>query len=245
MVIPARSASTRLPRKLLLNETGRSVLEHTYLAACGAKRPSGVCIAAADAVIAADVHRFGGHCEMTDPEAKSGTDRVAEVAKRMPQYGIFVNVQGDEPEIDPAQIDQVVELLESDEQAVMATLAVPIRDQDRLVDPACVKVVTDSAGRALYFSRSPIPCSREWDDALLDTEPALFWQHLGIYAYRREFLLQFGGLDASNLEATESLEQLRVLQAGYTIGVGTTMHAAKGIDTLADYQAFVSRARAC
>ena len=245
VVIPARSASTRLPQKLLLRETGRSVLEHTYLAACRATRAHGVCVAAADEMIAADVRRFGGDCVMTDPLAQSGTDRVAEVARAMPAVDIFVNVQGDEPEIDPAQIDQVIDLITSDPQAAMATLAVPIREKQRLFDPACVKVVFDSAGRALYFSRSPIPHPRNWRDSMLDDEPTRFWQHLGIYAYRRDFLLRFSELAPSGLEATESLEQLRVLEAGYAIQVGATQHAAKGIDTWDDYRAFVSRARAC
>ncbi len=245
VVIPARAASTRLPRKLLLRETGRSVLEHTYLAACQARHPRGVCVAAADRSIAADVTRFGGQYQMTDPEAPSGTDRVAEVARQMPHIEIFVNVQGDEPEIDPAQIDQLVELLAADHAASIATLAVPITDRRRLEDPACVKVVTDGEGRALYFSRSPIPHPRQWSPDLLEADPPLFWQHLGIYAYRREFLLEFGALPPSRLEATESLEQLRVLEAGHAIRVGRTSHAARGIDTLDDYRAFVSRARAC
>ncbi len=245
VVIPARTASTRLPNKLLLRDTGRSVLEHTYLAACQARRPQGVCIAAADAAIAADASRFGGRFQMTRTDLPSGTDRVAAVARSMPHISIFVNVQGDEPEIDPDQIDQLIELLEADPSAAMATLAVPITERERLEDPACVKVVVDSAGRALYFSRSPIPHPREWSDDLLTCDPPLFWQHLGIYAYRRDFLLQFGDLPASRLESIESLEQLRVLEAGHPIRVGFTQHAARGIDTWDDYRAFVSRAKAC
>ena len=245
VVIPARSASTRLPNKLLLRETGRSVLEHTYLAACRAEKPRGVCVAAADTAIAADVTRFAGRYEMTDPELPSGTDRVAAVARRLPAIDIFVNVQGDEPEIDPRQIDQLIEILESDLEADMATLAVPIRSRERLEDPACVKVVVDQHGRALYFSRSPIPHPRSWSDDLLAADPPLFWQHLGIYAYRREFLLRLSSLPPSRLERTESLEQLRVLEAGSTIRVGFTEHASRGIDTWDDYRAFVRRAQAC
>ena len=242
VVIPARIASTRLPRKLLLRDTGMSVLEHTYRAACRAQRPEAVWIAAADDEIAREAQAIGACVQRTDPEAPSGTDRVAEVARDLEGVDIIVNVQADEPEIQPEQIDQVVELLERDATASMSTLAVPIRSPERLRDPACVKVVFDRSGRAIYFSRAAIPYAREWDDRLLDHDPPTFWQHLGIYAYRREFLLELAKLPRSPLEAIESLEQLRVLQHGHAIQVGTTSHGLKGIDTLEDYRAFVARA---
>jgi len=126
---------------------------------------------------------------------------------------------------------------------VMATLATPIRDRTQLDDPACVKVVFDATARAMYFSRSPIPHAREWDDSLLANEPARFHQHLGIYAYRREFLLELAGWPPSPLEQLEKLEQLRVLEAGHTILVGVVDEPSVGIDTAADYQAFVVRYR--
>ncbi len=245
VVIPARAASTRLPRKLLLRDTGHSILEHTYLAAQQARRPWGICVAAADQDIAEDVARFGGSWQPTDPDAPSGTDRVAEVARQLRETEIIVNVQGDEPEIDPAQIDQVIQLLETNPQAVISTLATPIRDKQQLEDPACVKVVFDHAGRALYFSRSPIPHVREWEDCHLHRDPPIFFQHLGIYAYRRDFLLEFSQLPKSHMEQVEKLEQLRVLDAGYSIQVGVTDHVSRGIDTLADYQAFVRRTLKC
>ena len=157
IVIPARLASTRLPRKLLLRETGKTLLEHTYEAASRARRPNGVCVAADTAEIFAAVRAFGGNVEMTDPQAASGADRVAEVARRLEGVDIIVNVQGDEPELSGESIDLVIGLLEQDAAAVMATLATPIRSRRQLEDPACVKVVFDASGRALYFSRSPIP----------------------------------------------------------------------------------------
>src|SRR5580698_7212583 len=145
LVIPARLASTRLPRKLLLSETGKPLIQHTYEAARRAARPSGVCVATDHEEIAAAVRRFGGEVRMTSPECASGTDRVAEVARQMPEVEIFVNVQGDEPELSGEAIDLVIELLARDPGAVMATLATPIRSRRQLDDPACVKVVFDGS----------------------------------------------------------------------------------------------------
>jgi 3-deoxy-manno-octulosonate cytidylyltransferase (CMP-KDO synthetase) len=245
LIIPARLASTRLPRKLLLKDTGRSVLQHTYEAACRATRPAGVCVAADHPEIAAEVQSFGGRVVMTDPAAASGTDRVAEVARSWTDVDIVVNVQGDEPEVAAASIDLTIQLLEDHPEAVMATLATPIRQRARLDDPACVKVVLGHGGHALYFSRSPIPYARTWDDRLLDSHPATFHQHLGLYAYRRDFLLRFASTPPGKLEQIESLEQLRVLEAGFQILVGIVDEPTKGIDTLADYEAFVRRMRSC
>ncbi len=242
IVIPARLASTRLPQKLLLRETGKPLLQHTFEAACGARKPSGVTIAVDCEELAVVAQAFGGQVVMTDQALPSGTDRVAAVALDMPDVDVFVNVQGDEPEITAGAIDQVVDLLEANPQASVATLAAPIREHTRLEDPACVKVVRDNAGRALYFSRSPIPHAHSWDDAMLNSEPPVFLQHIGIYAYRRDFLLRLHRLPSSPLEAIEKLEQLRFLQAGCEIMVGTIDHAPKGIDTPADYRAFVQRA---
>jgi 3-deoxy-manno-octulosonate cytidylyltransferase (CMP-KDO synthetase) len=241
IVIPARLASTRLPRKLLLNETGRTLIEHTYRAAQQARRATGVCVAADHEEIAAAVRAFGGEVIMTSPECPSGTDRVAEVARRMPDAEILVNVQGDEPELSGEAIDLVVDLLESTPTAVMATLATPIRDRAKLNDPSCVKVVFDRSGRALYFSRSAIPHVRDWRDEFLTGEPASFHQHIGLYAYRREFLLQLAALPRTPLEKLENLEQLRVLEHGYSLMVGAIDEPTLGIDTPEDYRAFVER----
>ena len=154
VVIPARLASTRLPQKLLLSETGKPLIQHTYEGALGATRPIGVCVAADHPDIAAAVHRFGGQVMMTDPHAASGTDRVAEVARKMPDIDVLVNVQGDEPEISGESIDLTVDLLERNPHAEMATLATPIRERTQLEDPSCVKVVRNGRGEALYFSRA-------------------------------------------------------------------------------------------
>jgi 3-deoxy-manno-octulosonate cytidylyltransferase (CMP-KDO synthetase) len=241
IVIPARLASTRLPRKLLLRETGKSVIQHTHEAAQRARKPSGICIATDHEEILREVQSFGGRAEMTDPNAASGTDRVAEVARKLSDVEIVVNVQGDEPELSGAAIDTAIALLEENPQAVMSTLATPIRTREKLLDPACVKVVFDARGRALYFSRSPIPHAREWDDRLLADERAHFFQHIGLYAYRREFLLGLARIPPCDLEKIEKLEQLRVLDAGHSIMVAVIEEATVGIDTPDDYRAFVSR----
>jgi len=241
IIIPARLASTRLPRKLLLRETGKSLLQHTYEAARRATRPAGICVAADCAEIHDEVLAFGGKAYMTDPRAASGTDRVAEVARGISGVDIIVNVQGDEPEISGAAIDLAVELLEENPRAVMSTLATPIRNRRQLDDPACVKVVFDRDGRALYFSRSMIPCPRHWDDGLLRSNPPTFYQHVGLYAYRREFLLQLAAMPPSELEQVEKLEQLRVLQSGHAILVGVIDEPTFGIDTPDDYRAFVEK----
>jgi 3-deoxy-manno-octulosonate cytidylyltransferase (CMP-KDO synthetase) len=245
VVIPARLASTRLPGKMLLHATGKTLIQHTYEAASRATLPSGVIVATDHDDIASTVRYFGGRAEMTDPQARSGTDRVAEIARSMPEIDLFVNVQGDEPEIRGESIDYVVELLNANSAASMSTLATPIRSHQQLNDPACVKVVFDGQQRALYFSRSPIPHAREWDDALLESNPPHFFQHLGIYAYRRDFLLQLAALPQSDLEQLEKLEQLRVLHFGHQILVGVIDEPTIGIDTPADYDAFVRRFRNC
>lgn len=243
IVIPARLQSTRLPRKLLLRETGKSVLQHTYESACKARRPQAVWVAADAVEIADEVRAFGGKVQLTDPNAASGTDRVAELASRLPDADIVVNVQGDEPEISGDAIDLAVELLERNPSVPMSTLATPIRTRAQLEDPACVKVVCDSAGKAMYFSRSPIPFAREWDDQRLHCEPPVYLQHIGLYAYRRDFLLRFAQMPPDRLEQIERLEQLRVLAAGVPILVGTILEPAIGVDTPADYRAFVDRYR--
>lgn len=239
-IIPARYASTRLPRKMLLNETGKPLIVHTYESAVKAKIPAGVCVATDNDEIFNAVTQFGGQAIMTSPDCASGTDRLAEVARKMPDVDIFVNVQGDEPDMNPDTIDRCAQLLIDNPNAVMSTMAIPIRVKEKVFDPNCVKVVFDKSGRAMYFSRSPIPCARTWSDELLSVSPALYWQHLGIYAYRQEFLLQLGQMPTSPIENTEKLEQLRVLDAGYSIMVGEADGCAIGIDTIEDYKKFVS-----
>jgi len=240
IVIPARIHSTRLPRKLLLRETGKSLIQHTYESARRAARPCGICVATDHQEIFDEVRSFGGRAVMTNPEAASGTDRVAEVARAL-DCDVVVNVQGDEPEIAGRSIDLAIELLERNPSAAMSTLATPIRSRRQLEDPACVKVVFDCGGRAMYFSRSVVPHPREWDDALLTQAPACFHQHVGLYAYRREFLLRLAEMPPSRLEKLERLEQLRVLEAGGSILVGVVDEPTFGIDTPEDYRAFVKK----
>lgn len=244
IVIPARLASTRLPRKLLLADTGKPLLQHTFEAASRSKRASGICIAADGEEIASAARAFRAEVIFTDPNLASGTDRVAVVAAARADVEIFVNVQGDEPEIDPDSIDRAIGLLESRPDAVMATLATPIRDRERVFDPSCVKVVFDHERRAMYFSRAPIPFAREWNDSLLRDTPAVYHQHIGLYAYRRDFLLRLGSMSRAMHERVESLEQLRVLAAGESIFVDVIDHPAVGVDTPEDYRIFVERFRA-
>jgi len=241
IVIPARLASTRLPQKLLLAETGKPLIQHTYEAASKATLPSGVLVAADCEEIASVVRSFGGRVELTSPDCASGTDRVAEIARRLLDVDVLVNVQGDEPEISAAAIDLAVELLVRDPTAVMSTLATPIRSKERLHDPACVKVIFDQRQRAIYFSRAPIPFARNWDDALLTADEPHYFQHIGLYAYRRDFLLQLAELPRAGIERIENLEQLRVLDAGYVIQVGVIDEPTLGIDMPEDYRAFVAR----
>jgi 3-deoxy-manno-octulosonate cytidylyltransferase (CMP-KDO synthetase) len=241
IVIPARLASTRLPRKLLLAETGKPLVQHTYEAASRATRAGGVLVAADCEEIASVVRSFGGRVELTSPDCASGTDRVAEIARKLPDVDVLVNVQGDEPDISAVAIDLAVELLERDPTAVMSTLATPIREKSKLDDPACVKVIFDQHGRAIYFSRAAIPFARTWDNSLLTAQPPHFYQHIGLYAYRREFLLQLAELPRAGIEKVENLEQLRVLDAGYNIQVGVIDEPTIGIDTPEDYRAFVER----
>ncbi|MCC7085604.1 MAG: 3-deoxy-manno-octulosonate cytidylyltransferase [Pirellulales bacterium] len=252
IVIPARLASTRLPKKLLLAETGKPLIQHTYEAAQQATRPIGVCVAADCDEIVETVRSFGGEVYLTSPNCASGTDRIAEMARLLGEVDILVNVQGDEPELSGDAIDLVVELLEQHPEASMATLATPIRTQEKLHDPACVKVVVaenrlSKANHrhcvhcALYFSRAAIPHAREWNDELLTAEPPHFYQHLGLYAYRSDFLQRFAVLPRTPLEKLENLEQLRALETGHRILVGIVDEPTIGIDTPADYVAFVQR----
>jgi len=180
---------------------------------------------------------------MTSPDAQSGTDRIAEVAQTLDGIDIIVNVQGDEPEMDPEAIDAVIQELANHPEAVMATACVPIREKQTLENPACVKVVFDQTGKALYFSRSVIPHPRTWCDSLLLAEPPLFYLHLGLYAYRRDFLLKYPSLSPCAIEKTESLEQLRVLHNGFPIMMTVVKNASHGIDTPEDYEKFVERMR--
>jgi 3-deoxy-manno-octulosonate cytidylyltransferase (CMP-KDO synthetase) len=260
IVIPARLSSQRLPRKMLLAETGRALIEHTWRAARASKRAVQVLVATDSDEIAAAVRAFGGEAVLTSPEAPSGTARIVEALPKIPEANVIVNVQGDEPELAADAIDLAIELLDRCPRARVATLVTPLRSKDDLLDPSAVKAVltpwrehhsddgtigpaVPDAWRAIYFSRSPVPAARDWSDALLAATPPLYWQHVGLYAYRRSVLEEWSDLPDSRLATVESLEQLRVIEAGIPIVAGAIAHAARGIDTPKDYAAFVARCR--
>jgi len=242
VVIPARYESTRLPGKGLLRETGKFLVQHVYEQASLASCVDEVVLATDDERIRAAVESFGGKAVMTSRDHRSGTDRVAEAARAI-HADLLVNVQGDEPEIEPEAIDLAVRLLERHPEAEMSTLAAPIRDPAGLADPNLVKVVLDARGYALYFSRAPIPASKSYP-GLPPGDPHVHLAHIGLYGFRRDFLFRFAGLGRTPLETHEELEQLRALEHGHRIVVGISSYEARGIDTPADYRAFVERWRA-
>jgi 3-deoxy-manno-octulosonate cytidylyltransferase (CMP-KDO synthetase) len=222
VAIPARHASTRLPGKVLAPINGKPMLQWVYERA----RASGardVLIATDDATIAAAAHAFGAVARMTSAAHASGTDRLAELAamERWPEGDIVVNVQGDEPLIPPAIIRQVAALLDSDPEAAIGTLATPVESLQEFLDPNAVKVVADSKGRALYFSRAPIPWSRDGAPEGLPSQRLFAGarRHVGIYAYRVGALQRLACLAPTALEKTEKLEQLRALEHGMIIRV--------------------------
>ena len=240
---------------MLLAETGRTLIEHTWRSASRSGLAGRVIVATDSTEIEETVRRFGGEAVMTSPRAPSGTARICEMLARIPAAEIVVNVQGDEPEIDPHAIDLAVGLLGRCEDAGMATLVTPLRSREDLDDTACVKAVltpwriagtprgspVEGAWRAVTFSRAPVPFAREWRDELLAAEPPLYWQHVGLYAYRRTLLEAWESLPESRLAAVESLEQLRAIEAGIGIVAGAVESHARGIDTPKDYAAFVAR----
>ncbi len=221
-------ASTRFPGKPLADLCGKPVIQWVYERACRARSISSVLVATCDAEIAEAVSAFGGQPVMTSPLHRSGTDRVAEAA-RLTDADIVVNVQGDEPLISPASIDLAVAPLAEDEQVHAASLMVRI-DRGAAADPNLVKVVVDRQGFALYFSRSVIPYDRDggWQ--------AQLYGHVGLYAYRKDFLIRFASLEPTPLEKSESLEQLRALEHGYRIKMMQVEEKPLGVDTPEDLE---------
>ena len=240
VVIPARYGSTRLPGKALLTIGGKPMIQWVYERA-RASRASEVLIATDDLLIVSAAHSFGGETVMTAHTHESGTDRIAEVARMRgwAESDIVVNVQGDEPVIPPALIDQVASLLESHPSAQIATLATPITSLEEFMDPNAVKVVTDIAGRALYFSRAPIPWARDGAPAGLgsQTSHAGARRHVGIYGYRVSGLLRMASLQRTTLEQHEKLEQLRALENGLEIRVADSVEQpGPDVNTAADLE---------
>jgi len=236
-VIPARYESSRFRGKPLAHETGKYLVQHVYEQVSRATLIDQVIIATDDPRIENASRQFAAPCCMTRPDHPSGTDRIAQVAESI-SADIFVNVQGDEPEVEPENIDRAVELLNQDSAADISTLAARFSPAEDINDPNIVKVVVDSRGHALYFSRWPIPYQRDKNNL---PDLTLYRKHLGLYAYRSEVLMRLCRLEPSTLEKAEKLEQLRALENGLTIAVAEVAHSGLGIDTPQQYQAFVQR----
>jgi len=241
-IIPARYASTRFPGKPLARETGKYLIQHVYERAAEASCFARVIVATDDRRIAEAVEGFGGDVCMTRADHPSGTDRIAEVAAGL-EADIVVNLQGDEPQIRPELLEGLVGLLSRRPDADMATLAARFADADEVLNPNVVKVAVGRDGRALYFSRSAIPFDREAHLAGRGLLPGNYLKHIGLYAYRRDFLLRFPLMPQTPLERLESLEQLRALENGHTILVAEVDYDARGIDTPEDYARFVRHYR--
>jgi 3-deoxy-manno-octulosonate cytidylyltransferase (CMP-KDO synthetase) len=252
VVIPARLGARRFPRKVLARETGKYLVEHVWERVVDFPGSAGVSITRV--VIATDsdevyeaARSFGAQVCMTSPEHLSGTDRVAEVARELDDTFV-INVQGDEPLIAHEDLGLLLDLFEKrsegeeaeGEETVMTTLATPRSDREGFRDPNIVKAVIGRGHRALYFSRSPVPYAAETG---VEDAGQRWWQHIGIYAYRRDFLLRFASLEPTTLEKRERLEQLRALDHGYAIRVGETHARHLGIDTEAEYRRFVEEVR--
>ncbi len=237
VVIPARYGSTRLGAKVLVADTGKYLLQHTYEQAMRASSVEKVLIATDSEQVMEACASFGGNCVMTSPSHQSGTDRIAEAVKDI-DVEIVVNVQADEPEIDPEHIDYLVQLLRDNPAVPMATLVTGFDGAEQIADPNVVKAILDTSGRAIYFSRSVIPYDRQ---AAGIGSVDNYLRHLGIYAYRRDFLMKYTSLAQRPLEKLEKLEQLRAIEYGFTIIVGRVDHPCHGIDTPGQYQAFVKR----
>ncbi len=246
-VIPARFGSTRFPGKPLADKTGKPLIQHVVEQVRKAKTVSRIVVATDDQRIHDAVTAFGGEAVMTREDHPNGTSRIAEAVEQLdhsslkPQASsLILNVQGDEPEIEPEVIDQLVTGLANDPDAPMATLASPFADDEDPADPNIVKLIVDQLGHAIYFSRSLIPHDRDSNPQPPIPNP-LYLKHPGLYAYRRDFLLKYVTLAPTPLEEAEKLEQLRALEHGYKIAVIQTTTRHHGIDTPEQYEAFVER----
>ena len=229
LVIPARYASVRLPGKPLVQLAGKSMIQRVYERAKLAKTPSRVIVATDDERILKAVEAFGGEARMTRPDHRTGTERVAEVAAHT-EGELFVNVQGDEPLLDPASVDTAVATLLEHPPASIATVAVPIRTPADIMDPNVVKTVLDFDDNALYFSRAPIPWVRDTGGHV----QARHLKHLGLYVFQRDALLEYPTLPQGELERIEQLEQLRWLENGWKIRVAEVEHDAVSVDVPED-----------
>ena len=232
-VIPARYASTRFPGKIIASVAGKPLVYHTYRRACEARLVTEALIATDDEHVVEALRPYDVRVVMTRADHPSGTDRIAEVAENS-DAEIIVNVQGDEPLIDPNTIDETIQPLFDEPDVCMSTARNLITEPGQIENPNVVKVVCDARGHALYFSRCPIPYIRDVADRA--TAPPCYWQHVGIYVYRRDFLLRYAKMPQTPLEKLEKLEQLRVLENGFKIAVVDTEYDSVGVDTPEDLE---------
>ena len=230
-IIPARYGSTRLPGKPLKMIAGKPMIEHVYRRAEQTTHLSAVFVATDDLRIKTVVEAFGGKAVMTSADHQTGTDRLVEAigGLDLDREDIVVNIQGDEPLLEPKMVDELVKPLLDDRDLVMSTLKHRIHEAEELNNPNVVKVVTDHSGFALYFSRSPLPYNRTGAEVT-------YYKHVGLYAYRQAFLLQYASMERTPLETAESLEQLRALENGYGIKVVETNYQTIGVDSPADLE---------
>jgi 3-deoxy-manno-octulosonate cytidylyltransferase (CMP-KDO synthetase) len=233
-IIPARWSSTRFPGKPLYMIAGKPLLRHVWERSSKAKNLDSVIIATDDMRIAEAAFNWGAEIALTSPKHRSGTDRIAEVARHAKQFAFVVNIQGDEPLVDPRLVDELVRKLRSDRSIDIVTAAHPFENPGEAFSPHQVKVVVDESGCALYFSRAAIPFPR-------NPSGIKYFRHQGIYGFRRGALLQFVQWKPTPLERAESLEQLRALENGVKVHVLITAKGSPGIDTLADAEALEQR----
>jgi len=226
-IIPARMGSTRFPGKPLALISGKPMIQHVYENASACRLVERVIVATDDVKIEQAVHAFGGECFLTSLDHKTGTDRVAEVARTI-NAEIVVNIQGDEPLLPADAVEKAIRPLLENEHIILSTLKTVLRPDDDPLDPNIVKVATDTRGYALYFSRSPLPYQREGSPS------AQVYRHIGLYVFKRNFLFTFTSLPQTPLEQTESLEQLRALEHGHSIFVTETEYYPLGVDVPSD-----------
>ncbi len=232
-VIPARYASTRFPGKVIMPLAGKPLVQHTYERAARAALVDEAIVATDDDKVVEALAPYGTPVVLTSPNHPTGTDRIAEVMRQRDE-DLVVNVQGDEPLIDPNTVDNAIRPLLERPDVVMSTARHLIDHPEQAQNPNIVKVVCDQTGLALYFSRAPIPHIR--DAAEAGPEPNCYWQHIGLYVYRRDFLLKYAAMPQTPLEKLEKLEQLRVIENGYKIAVVETEYRSIGVDVFEDFE---------
>ena len=246
-VIPARYDSTRLPGKVLKDICGKPMIQHVYERVSNILSVRKVIIATDDKRILQTAQKFGANAEMSPKSCKSGTDRIAWIVKKMPDIredDIIINVQGDEPLINPQAIEKLAKTISKDSDIYIASLMTKISDINELMSPDVVKVVVDKDNFALYFSRSPVPFARDkWKslkNKLILSTADIFYKHLGIYAFRKHFLLKYAKMPQTCLEKIEKLEQLRAVENGYRIKMAETEFDSISVDTSADLEKILS-----